>query len=72
MMEGTPSDDYRWQELMSIQGERDNLVVLPQLVNRDQTPREASPRTVRFAEALAFDDAWQRITEVKSNYRRAA
>ena len=71
-MEATPSDDSRWQELMAIQAESDNLVVLPELVNRDQSPREASPKTVRFAEALAFDDAWQRITAAKTNYKRAA
>lgn len=71
-MEGTPADDSRWHEIMAIQGERDNLVVLPQLVNRDQTPREASAKAVRFAEALAFDDAWQRITDAKSSYYKRA
>lgn len=60
---------------MAIQEEQDNLVVLPNLTNRDRSPRKASPKTVRFAEALAFDDAWQRITDAKSKYgqhKRAA
>jgi hypothetical protein len=76
-MEATPSDDSRWQEIMALRGARDdNLVILPHLTNRDDlTPREASPKTVRFAEALAFEDHWSGITDAKRRQqqnRRAA
>ena len=74
-MEATPSDDSRWQEIMSVAGNDDNLVILPHLVNRDdQSPRQASPKTVRFAEALAFEDHWSGITDAKrrNQNRRAA
>jgi hypothetical protein len=51
--------DRRWHELTALRYELDNVVALPQLFNRsDGSPRQASPETVRFAEALAFTDAW--------------
>ena len=77
-MEATPADDSRWEEIMAIQGDpENNLVLLPEFTSRvDAKPRQASPKTVRFAEALAFDDAWAGITEVQRRnpnpYRRAA
>ncbi len=76
MEESTPaSDDARWEQIMSVQGEElDNLVLLPELTNRDSTPRQASERTVRFAEALAFEDTWAGIANArqKRQQRRAA
>ena len=74
-MEESTSDDARWEQIMSAQGEpADNLVLLPKLRNRDLTPREASEKTVRFAEALAFEDTWVGINQarVKQQQRKAA
>ncbi len=71
-------DDARWEQIMSVQGEApDNLVLLPELTNReDSSPRRPSPRTVRFAEALAFEDTWAGInharTKRQQQHRRAA
>jgi len=72
-VEESTSDDSRWEQIMEVQ--EDNLVLLPDLVNReDSTPRQPSERTVRFAEALVFEDAWTGITEArnKDQRRRAA
>ena len=74
-MEESTSDDARWEQIMSAQGEpADNLVLLPKLRNRDLTPREASEKTVRFAEALAFEDTWAGINQarLKQQQRKAA
>ena len=74
-MEETTSDDARWEQILSVQGEADNLVLLPKLTNReDSSPRQASERTVRFAEALAFEDTWAGINHarIKQQQRKAA
>ena len=74
-MEETTSDDARWEQILSAQGEADNLVLLPKLTNReDSSPRQASERTVRFAEALAFEDTWAGINHarIKQQQRKAA
>jgi hypothetical protein len=73
-VEETTSDDARWEQILSAQGE-DNLVLLPKLTNReDSSPRQASERTVRFAEALAFEDTWAGINQarLKQQQRKAA
>jgi hypothetical protein len=70
-MESSPSDEARWRQLMAVHGELEqSMVTLPKLVGRDFRPREASPRTVRFAQALALDVAWSGISEARA--RRAA
>ena len=75
-MEESTSDDARWEQILSAQGEAaDNLVLLPKLRNReDSSPRQASERTVRFAEALAFEDTWAGINQarLKQQQRKAA
>ncbi len=61
--------DERWAEIVAIHEQFDrSLVALPQhLVNRaDGRTREASPRTVEFAEALAFSDAWSGISDARA------
>lgn len=72
----SPSDDARWEQIMAVQGETaDNLVLLPELTNRDDSaPRHPSERAVRFAEALAFEDTWAGINRArqKRQQRRAA
>lgn len=60
-----PSDDS-WEQVVAARAEFDqSLVALPRLVSRDGTTRDASPRAVRFAEALAFSDAWSGITDAR-------
>jgi hypothetical protein len=67
-MESSHRGDGRWAQIVAIHEEFDrSLVALPRhLVSRaDGKAREASPRTVRFAEALAFTDAWAGITDAR-------
>ena len=74
-MEESTSDDARWEQILSAQGDvADNIVQLPKLRNRDLTPRQASEKTVRFAEALAFEDTWAGINQarLKQQQRKAA
>lgn len=70
-MESTHTSDSRWAQVLAVQNEFDqSMITLPELVDRDFKPRQASERTVRFAEALAFDVAWSGISEARA--RRAA
>jgi hypothetical protein len=70
-MESTHQSDSRWQQVMALQQELErSAITLPRLVDRDARPREASARTVRFAEALAFDVRWSGISEARA--RRTA
>jgi hypothetical protein len=67
-MENSRRGDGSWAQIVAIHEEFDrSLVALPQhLVSRaDGKARKASPRTVRFAEALAFTDAWTGITAAR-------
>jgi hypothetical protein len=66
-MESNQSSDERWQNVVALQRELDeSMVTLPRLVSRrDGSTRDASPRTVRFAEALAFTDRWSGITDAR-------
>jgi hypothetical protein len=64
------SDDLsndRWQDLMDLQeGLEDSHAVLPTRISAIDGRRiEASPKAVRFAEALAFDAAWSGISEAR-------
>lgn len=68
-MDSSHREDARWQQIVAVQDEFDrSLVALPRhLINRaDGKAREASPRTVRFAEALAFTDAWSGISDARA------
>lgn len=65
-MEAHHAGDERWQAMIEIQAElQQSLIALPRLVRADGSTRDASPRTVRFAEALAFSDAWSGITDAR-------
>jgi hypothetical protein len=69
-MERTESNDALWQQVVAVQSELEqSMVTLPALVDRDFRPRRASPRAVRFAQALAFDVAWSGISDARE--RRA-
>ena len=70
-MESTQSSDSRWQQVIAARAELEqSMVTLPKLVGRDSRPREASPRAVRFAQALAIEVAWSGISDARA--RRAA
>ncbi|HKJ36631.1 MAG TPA: hypothetical protein VKA36_08705 [Solirubrobacterales bacterium] len=70
-MERTQSSDSRWRQVIAVQSELEqSMVTLPELVDRDFKPRKVSARTVRFAQALAFDVGWSGISEARA--RRAA
>lgn len=70
-MESTHSSDSRWAQVLAVQSELESSrVTLPKLVGRDRKPREASPRAVRFAEALALDVGWSGISDARA--RRTA
>lgn len=67
-MESSHRGDGSWAQIVAIHEEFDrSLVALPQhLVSRaDGRARQASRRTVRFAEALAFTDAWNGISDAR-------
>jgi hypothetical protein len=69
-MESTESN-ARWNQLAAIQADVEHAdVVVPICVSRiDGRRHELSPRAMRFAEALSFDDRWSRPTDAR---RRAA
>ena len=65
-MEAHYAGNERWQAMIEVQAElHQSLIALPRLVHADGSTRDASPRTVRFAEALAFSDAWSGITDAR-------
>ena len=71
---GSEDSNTRWDDLVTLREDldRDNDVVVPICVSRiDGKPHELSPKASRFAEALAFSDAWSRISEAR-NRRLAA
>jgi len=69
-MESTHSSDSRWAQVLAVQSELEqSMITLPKLIGRDRKPREASPRTVSFARALALDVGWSGITDARQ--RRA-
>ncbi len=76
-MESADARDSRWQQVMDVQSEFDepsefgeSSVVLPRLVGREGRSRQASPRAVDFAQALACEVGWSGISEARA--RRAA
>ena len=66
-------DQARWQELTAARDEIErSAVVVPICISRiDGQQHELSPRAMKFAEALSFSDAWQRISDAR-NRRLAA
>lgn len=64
---GSEESNARWDQLATLRDDLDReSVVLPQCVSRiDGKRHDPSPKTVRFAEALAFTDAWSRISEAR-------
>lgn len=64
----------RWDDLVAIREDLDSEggVVVPVCISRiDGKRRPLSPKASQFAQALAFSDAWSRITEAR-NRRLAA
>jgi hypothetical protein len=57
----------RWRELVALRDDLDrDSVVVPVCISRiDGEPHPLSPKASRFAEALAFSDAWSRIAEAR-------
>jgi hypothetical protein len=67
------SDAARWNQLAAVRDEvAGTAVVVPICVSRlDGKPHRLSPKAMRFAEALSFNDGWSRISEAR-NRRLAA
>jgi len=65
-MSDDPSND-RWQELIDLhEGLEHGDTVLPTRISAIDGRRiEASPKAVRFAEALAFNAAWSGISDAR-------
>jgi hypothetical protein len=63
----------RWDQVLALREDLDKgSVVMPTCVSRiDGRQHPLSPKALRFAEALAFSDAWSRISEAR-NRRLAA
>lgn len=61
------SDAARWSELSAVHEDiAAPPVLLPDQVSRiDGRPREASRQARSLAEALAFEDGWNRITDAR-------
>ena len=58
----------RWDQIAALRDDLDrDSVVLPRCVSRiDGKQHELSPKAMRFAEALAFSDAWSRISDART------
>jgi hypothetical protein len=69
----TEDNGARWEGLVSLRDDFDrDSVALPTLRSRvDGRPRDPAAKTVRLAEALAFEASWSRITHAR-NRRLAA
>ncbi len=65
-MTDEPSRD-RWQELVSLHEDLDqeNTVLPTRISGVDGSRIEASPRAVRFAQALAFNAGWSGISDAR-------
>ena len=64
---GSMESDARWAQLQAVAAEVDQpAVVVPICVSRiDGLRHEPSPRAMRFAEALSFNDSWSRIDDAR-------
>jgi|GEM_PF-2470910 len=65
-MSDNPSND-RWQDIVDLhEGLEHPDTILPTRISAIDGRRiEASPKAVRFAEALAFNAAWSGISEAR-------
>jgi len=65
---GSTESNARWEQISAVSAEVDRpAVVVPICVSRlDGRRHELSPRAMRFAEALSFDDRWSRITDARN------
>jgi hypothetical protein len=65
------SSNDRWQDLVDLHQdfEHGDAVLPTRISSIDGSRIEASPRAVRFAEALAFNAAWSGITEARRKRR---
>lgn len=71
------SDDHtedRWQELIDLREDLDQgHAVLPMRISGiDGSQIEASPKAVRFAQALAFDAGWSGISDARRRHNDLA
>lgn len=68
---GSTESNARWEQISAVSAEIDHpAIVVPICVSRlDGRRHELSPRAMRFAEALSFNDGWSGITDAR---RRAA
>ena len=64
---GTQESNARWNQMLALREDLERgSVVVPTCVSRiDGKPHPLSPKAAEFAEALAFTDAWSRITEAR-------
>ncbi len=62
--------DERWRQLAGLQeGLEDSEAVLPiRISSIDGSRREASPRALMLAEALAFSDGWSGISAARRRH----
>jgi hypothetical protein len=65
------SGNDRWQELVNLHEdfERGDAVLPTRISSIDGSRIEASPKAVRFAQALAFNAAWSGISEARRRRR---
>jgi len=66
------SSNDRWQDLVDLHQdfEHGDAVLPTRISSIDGSRIEASPRAIRFAEALAFNAAWSGITEARRKRQR--
>ncbi|MEO7197101.1 MAG: hypothetical protein ABIZ50_01365 [Solirubrobacterales bacterium] len=72
-MEDDPHND-RWQELADLRDDLDHGdTVLPMRISSvDGSRIKASPKALRFAEALAFNAGWSGIAEARRRHNALA
>jgi hypothetical protein len=65
---GSSESNASWDQISAVQADLEqSQVVVPICVSRlDGRRHELSPRAMRFAEALSFDDRWSRITDARN------
>jgi hypothetical protein len=66
--------ENRWQDLVDLREdlESDNTVLPMRISGVDGRRREASPRALKFAQALAFNAGWSGISEARRRYNDLA
>ena len=66
--------ENRWQELVDLHEDlEESHTVLPMRISGvDGSRLEASPKALRFAQALAFDAGWSGIEDARRRHNLAA